>query len=195
VPNTIPGYVNWQATVGQTITLVEGVASGDWEWMNIPSSNYQAPSTQTITAGGGNTQLASTITTGCVDCSVDVNDYLTPLPGNQGAASPITNAVDNRITANGLGSCTGTACTNSGAPSPIPADSPQLVTMPVVDWSSANGSSSAVKVNGFITAWLTSYTRGGNLTIKVVGTAPNTQVHGGNCGSTYPGLTQAELIQ
>jgi hypothetical protein len=70
--------------------------------------------------------------------------------------------------------------------------------MPVVDWSTANGSSTAVKVNGFITAWLKGYTvSGGNtsLVVVVVGTAANTKVSSGSCAPTYPGLTQAELVQ
>jgi Flp pilus assembly protein TadG len=199
MPETPPGYANWQDTVGQTITLAEGVAPGDWEWINIPTSNYVAPSTQTTTTGGGDTQLASTITTGCVDCSVNVNDYLTPEPGNQGSSDPVTSAIDNRVTAsweNVSSSCSGTVCTNSGPPSsPPPAGAPQFVTLPVVDWSSANGASSAVQVVGFVTAWIVGYTRGGNLMVDVIGTAANTQVSGGSCTPSYPGFTQAELVQ
>jgi len=202
VPNLIPGYTNWQATVGQTITLIEGVASGNWEWMNIPTSNYQAPSTQTTTTGGGTSTLASTITSGCDSCNVDINDYLTPKTGNSGNASSIVDAIDARISAPISGvtinSCNKSSCTNSGPPTSVPASAQQLVTMPVVDWSTANGSSTAVKVNGFITAWLKGYTVSGgttSLSVVVLGTAANTQVTSGNCAPTYPGLTQAELVQ
>jgi len=73
-----------------------------------------------------------------------------------------------------------------------------LVTLPVVDWSTGNGSSSAVKVLGFITGWLEGYTKNGGtttLSVLVLGTPANSQVTSGNCSPTYPGLTQAELVQ
>lgn len=197
MPENLPGFSNWQGAVGHQINLVEGTAAGDWQWINIPGSNYQAPSTQTTTTGGGDTQLASTITTGCVNCSVSVGDYLTPLPGDQGNSQLVVNSIDNRVTAAGVSSnCSGTTCTNSGPSSnPPPANAPQYVTIPVVDWSSATGSSSAVQVVGFVTAWIAGYTRGGNLTVDVLGFAANTQVTGGNCTPAYPGFTQAELVQ
>jgi hypothetical protein len=199
MPDVVPGYTNWAATIGKTITLIEGVASGNWEWINIPGSNYQAPSTQTTTTGGGTGQLASTITSGCDSCNVQINNYLTPKTGNVGNSSQIVNAIDARISAPVTGvtinSCNNNNCSNSGPPSPMPASAPELITLPVVSWSTANGSSQAVQVKGFVTAWLTGYSKGGSLTVTILGTASNTQVTSGSCAPTYPGLTQAELVQ
>jgi Flp pilus assembly protein TadG len=208
MPNVIPGYTKWTDTIGQTITLVEGVSSGDWEWMSIPNSNYQAPSTQTTTTSGGNSQLASNITSGCNNCNVNINNWLTPQTGNGGNSSNIVSAIDDRISATTpgvtLNSCSKTDCSNGGPPlnssgTPVPpSDAQQLVTIPVVDWSTANGGSAAVQVDGFITAWLKAYTVSSgvtSLTVEVLGSPANTQVTSGNCAPTYPGLTQAELVQ
>jgi hypothetical protein len=190
-----------------TLTLTEGTnpaTSGNWEWINVPGANYQAPSTNTTTTGGGTQQLATNISNGCVNCNVDISDWLTPATGNKGNSNPAATALEARIssTAAGvtIGSCTRNSCSNSGPPADgagLAADE-QFVTLPVVNWSSANGSSSAVQVVGFITAWLRSYAISGgvtDLTIVVMGAPSNTQVTSGNCSPTYPGLTQAELVQ
>jgi len=209
VPGTLPGYTKWTDAVGHVITLTEGQqASGDWEWINIPSANYVAPSTNTTTTGGGVAQLSSTITSGCSNCTVNVGDWITPQSGNSGNSSPITTSVDARISATNGGATTVSCgnqnnCTNSGPPGSAPsynppAGAPQLVTLPVVDWSTGNGSSSAVKVLGFITAWLEGYNKTSGtttLSLLVLGNSANTQVSSGNCAATYPGLTQAELVQ
>lgn len=206
VPSTLPGALLWKDTVGQTITLTEGTnpqTAGNWEWLSIPNG-FDAPSTNTTTPSGGTSQLASTITTGCVNCQVNIDDWVTPQTGNSGNSNPITTAIDARISAPVSGvtinSCNKTSCSNSGTPSfsDPPADAPQLVTLPVVDWSTANGGSSAIQVEGFVTAWLLSYGTSQSVTtlqVQVTGTSANTQVNSGSCAPTYPGLTQAELVQ
>jgi Flp pilus assembly protein TadG len=209
VPSLLPGGMKWTDVVPgtTTLTLTEGTnpaTSGNWEWINVPGANYQAPSTNTTTTGGGTQQLATNISNGCVNCNVDISDWLTPATGNKGNSNPAATALEARIssTAAGvtIGSCTRNSCSNSGPPADgagLAADE-QFVTLPVVNWSSANGSSSAVQVVGFITAWLRSYAISGgvtDLTIVVMGAPSNTQVTSGNCSPTYPGLTQAELVQ
>lgn len=208
VPSILPGYKNGWSEVkpGDIITLTEGQqASGDWEWLNIPDG-YVAPSTPTTTTGGGTSQLASTITDGCTNCSISIDPgpaWVTPEPGNTGNSNQVTTAIDTRISAPvsnvTINSCNSKSCSNSGSPSldNPPASAPQLVTLPVVDWSTGNGASHAVQVLGFITAWLQSYSKAGTttLTIEVTGTPANTQVGSGSCAPTYPGLTQAELVQ
>src|SRR5215472_7494750 len=209
VPGTLPGYTNWTDAIGHVITLTEGQqASGDWEWINIPSSNYVAPSTNVTTTGGGTSQLASEITSGCDQCTVNDGDWITPKSGNSGNSSQIVSAVDARISATNGGMTTVSCsnqnnCSNGGPPSSNgsydpPASAPQLVTLPVVDWSTGNGSSSAVKVLGFVTGWLEGYQKNSGTTthsVLVLGTPANSQVTSGNCSPTYPGLTQAELVQ
>jgi Flp pilus assembly protein TadG len=206
VPATLPGNVPWSSTVGTTITLTEGTypqTSGNWEWLSIPDG-FDAPSTPTTTPAGGTSQLASTITSGCVNCQVNIGDWVTPQTGDSGNSNPITSAIDARISAPVAGvtinSCNKNSCSNSGTPSfsDPPASAPELVTLPVVDWSTANGSSSPTQVKGFITAWLMSYSTSKGVTslmVQVTGTPSNTQVNSGNCAPTYPGLTQAELVQ
>jgi Flp pilus assembly protein TadG len=206
VPETLPGNVPWESTVGTNITLTEGTypqTSGNWEWLSIPNG-FDAPSTPTTTPSGGTSQLASTITTGCVNCQVNIGDWVTPQTGNSGNSNPITTAIDDRISSPVTGvtinSCNKNSCSNSGAPSLSnpPASAPQLVTLPVVNWSTASGGSSPIEVVGFITAWLKSYATSQGvttLTITVTGSPANTQVNSGNCAPTYPGLTQAELVQ
>ncbi len=210
VPGTLPGFTKWTDAIGHVLTLTEGQqASGDWEWINIPSSNYVAPSTNTTTTGGGTSQLASEITSGCDHCTVDVGNWITPKSGNSGNSSQIVSAIDARVSATNGGLTTVSCgnqnnCSNSGPPVGAdgsfnpPASAPQLVTLPVVDWSTGNGSSSAVQVLGFVTAWLEGYRKNGGtttLSVLVLGDPANTQVTSGNCAPTYPGLTQAELVQ
>jgi hypothetical protein len=192
--------------VGQLISLTEGISSGNWEWLSIPS-NFTAPNSQTTTSSGGNTQLASNISSGCTNCSVNVNTWVTPQTGNGGNSQNIVNAIDTRISAPTTGvtsSCTKTNCSNSGPPKDAsgdyapPSDAQQLVTLPVVDWGTATGGSSAVQVEGFVTAWLESYTviQGQTtLGVRILGIPANSQVSSGSCSPTYPGLTQAELVQ
>jgi hypothetical protein len=203
VPNILPGYTDWsQVPPGAVLNLTEGqVASGDWEWLNIPN-NYVAPSSQTTTTGGGNSGLASTISAGCANCQVNIGNWLTPQPGNGGNSNNVTTAIDGRISAPVSGvtisSCNNSSCSNSGPPSPLPASAEQLVTLPVVDWSTGNGASNSVNVKGFITAWLKGYSTSKGvttLTVVVTGSPANTQVSSGSCAPTYPGLTQAELVQ
>ncbi len=214
VPDVLPGGINLNSpqASGTTVTLVEGVSAGNWEWLNIPSPNYTAPMTPIPDNSGGNTQLASAITTGCINCSVATDSYLTPQTGNGGASQPVSTAIGDRITSStNVGSTVtssggGGTWSNSGPPTPplpLPTGAEALVTVPVVNWTGSNGSSNPVEVMGFAVVWLDSYTRGGSgnsatpdsLTVTFLNITANTQVGGGPCQNQYPGLTQAELIQ
>ena len=208
VPNVLPGGINLNdlPPSGTTITLVEGVSPGNWEWLNLPP-DYTAPMTPISDNSGGTTQLASSITNGCDSCNVATNSYLTPQTGNTGAAVTVANALGDRITSSTNNSSVTSSgpqnWTNSGPPSTIPSGAQALVTLPVVNWSGTNGSSNPVEVMGFTVVWLDSYTRGGSgssnnpssLTVTFLNITANTQVGGGTCQNQYPGLTQAELIQ
>lgn len=209
-------------TNGQTVTLIEGVSSGNWEWLNIPS-DYTAPACPaTTTNSGGNSQLASTITTGCVDCSISVNSCVTPQTGYQNS-KPVTTAIADRITSEAnVTSTNGVQITNTGPgtwsnsgpptdnglqattsnppdPSLIPNGAPAYVTIPIVNWTTTNGGSATGEVTGIAVAWLDSFVQGGKnnqLTVTFINGSSNIQTGGGTCTSqSPPGLTQAELVQ
>ena len=66
----------------------------------------------------------------------------------------------------------------------MPSGAEALVTMPVVNWTGSNGSSSPVEVMGFAVVWLDSYTKGGSgssntpdsLTVTFLNITASTQV-------------------
>lgn len=205
IPNVLPGGIdlNSPPAYGTTVTLVEGVSSGNWEWLSIPPG-YTAPMTPIADNSGGNTQLVSTINTGCDNCMINTDSYLTPQTGNGGASSGVSDAIGARITSSTNDSAVTSngpkIWTNSGVPSTIPAGALAQVTLPVVNWTGSNGSSNPVEVMGFAVVWLDSYTKGGNgtdsLTVTFLNIPANSQVGGGGpCVNPYPGFTQAELVQ
>jgi hypothetical protein len=215
MPNVLPGGINLNDVPpsGTQVTLVEGTSPGNWEWLNIPPG-YTAPTTDTATTNsGGNSQLASTITTGCVGCDVVIDSYLTPQTGGQGSSNGVATAIGDRIISSTnnvtiTSSGSGGTWSNIGPPSldstQIPSGAQALVTVPIVNWTGSNGSSNPVEVFGFAVVWLDSYTRGGgsgsssnpdSLTVTFLNVTSTIQTSGGPCVNKYPGLTQAELVQ
>jgi Putative Flp pilus-assembly TadE/G-like len=144
-----------QWTYGETVNLDEsGVAgSGNWEWLNVPTS---APCNLGSPAGGCGSQLTSQITgAGCGACTLSTGNMLYTQPGN--------------CTKNALDSlCPGGTC---------PTNPPLDVIVPMINWTgTTNGSSSQVQIVGFAVIQLTSFTwnggKGTTLTGMFIKTIP-----------------------
>jgi hypothetical protein len=73
-PNGIP------LAFGQSVTLALGSAAGDWQWLDIPNGMVGSNTPGSAPTGGGSTQLASNIQSGC-KCDVHTGNYVTPQSG------------------------------------------------------------------------------------------------------------------
>jgi Putative Flp pilus-assembly TadE/G-like len=138
-------------TYGEQVTLYENTTPGNWEWLNIPSGFTGSTDPSSAQTGGGATQLATNIENGgCgANCTLSVGDWLYPETGV--AWGPVSNALDAIIT-------------NPGETVPqdqanMPTSGSQLVTVPIVDWTSTSGSSTPVQIIGFAEIWLVDYSK------------------------------------
>ena len=133
-------------TYGQTYTLTANYSSGNWGWLDIPTGTVGSTTPGSATPGGGAAQLSTNITNGCT-CDEAINDWIMPETGvKYGQVSSAVSQIAN----------------GSTAPSVLTGNEPQLVTAPIVDWSTSNGGSSAVKILGFAEVWVIGMTKSGN---------------------------------
>jgi len=198
-PNGIP------LTFGQTVTLSQGVASGDWEWLDIPNGMVGSTSSGSAPNGGGNTQLVTNINTGC-NCSLNTGDYVSPEPGAKLNSSGAQAAINARLP-NGnitiqtyITSVLGmpmTPAIQSGDITGLNLNSPQLVVIPITNWAGASGASSAVQIQGFALMWLQSINlKGSSATITAQYVTGLTDIATSGGGTTnYGAKTPIHLIQ
>jgi len=131
---------------GQTYSLTGNYASGNWGWLDIPAGSTAGTSAGTAPKGGGASQPSTNITNDCT-CNASVNSWVMPETGV--AWGPVSSAV--KSLADG-----------STLPAVLTGNEPQLVTVPIVDWSTANGGSSPVQIMGFAQVWLVGISKSGS---------------------------------
>jgi Putative Flp pilus-assembly TadE/G-like len=140
---------------GAQISLTDDYSPGNWGWLDIPIGFQGSTSPGSATHGGGANLLETNIQNGCV-CDVSVGDWLYPKPGESWGK---------------VRSAVGTRATGATLPSTLTGSEPQLVTVPVIDWSTSNGASSPVKILGFAEVWLVGISKQGSnqqLTVQFV---------------------------
>ncbi|MGH7842628.1 MAG: pilus assembly protein TadG-related protein [Candidatus Binataceae bacterium] len=139
-PAAMPPNPNGGALAfGTQINLTENYSSGNFGWLDIPIGFHGATgASSALHSSDAAANLNTNIASGCA-CDLAVNDWLYPLPGQSFGA--ISAAVATR--ANG-----------STLPPALAGNEPQLVTVPVVDWSTSHAGSSAVRLTGFAMVWL-----------------------------------------
>jgi hypothetical protein len=160
-PAGMPANPNGGAlTYGESFQLTGSYSPGNWGWLNIPANSSGGSSASTAPQGtdSGSSNLANNIEYGCT-CTASVGQWFNTETGvNSG---PIANAMATL----GIGS------TPTPLPSTLTGNEPQLVTVPVVDWSTVSGGSGAVQILGFAEVWLSSYTKSSSnelLTVQFV---------------------------
>lgn len=192
-------------TFGQTITLAQGIASGDWEWLDIPNGMVGSSSSVSAPRGGGNAQLVANINNGC-NCSLNTGDYVSPEPGAKLNSSGAQAAINARLPNGNISiqtyitSVLGkpmTPAIQNGDITGLNLNSPQLVTIPITDWSGASGASSAVQIQGFALVWLQSInSKGSSMTITAQYVVGLTDIATSGGGPTnYGAKTPIHLIQ
>jgi hypothetical protein len=129
---------------GQEVQLTDKYSPGNWGWLDIPNGFVGGSDPSTAQNGGGAQTLASNITNGCT-CDVSAGDWVYTEPGIKwGQVSKAVSALN----PTGATAPTDQAALSSGNYS-------ELVTVPVVDWSTSSpGSSSPVKLLGFAQVWI-----------------------------------------
>jgi hypothetical protein len=192
-------------TFGQTVTLAQGVASGDWEWLDIPNGMVGSTTSTSAPHGGGNAQLVANINNGC-NCSLNTGDYVSPEPGAKLNSSGAQAAINARLPNGNITIQTYitsvlnmpmTPAIQNGDITGLNLNTPQLVTIPITDWSSASGASTAVQIQGFALVWLQSINgRGSSMTItaQYVTGLTNIATAGGGANN-YGAKTPIHLIQ
>jgi hypothetical protein len=128
---------------GQSVSFgskfVNGLASGNWQWLDPTGGN-----------GGGDAALTAAITSGATG-SFTIGSAIISEPGNKGNSGPVKTALSTR-----LGTCPAISdpCTSAGGnPSNIPAGDPCLVVVPAVDYHGCGGSC-PLTIEGFALIYL-----------------------------------------
>ena len=139
-------------TFGQTMTLSEKGAGnsvpGNWAWLNFPQCSPIGSAPPASYHGGGVPNLVQNITNGST-CGFSIGDTVTPETGAKGNSTQTANTINSLI---------GSGNPPPSDPSKIVLGDSQLVIVPLVDWNSAHGQSTAVPILGFAAVWLTSLT-------------------------------------
>jgi hypothetical protein len=133
-------------TYGTQYSLTGNYSSGNWGWLDLPSGFQGSTSPGSAPSGGGASLLTSNITNGCT-CDVGVGDYVASEPGIKWG--PVSSAVNS-------------LATGASLPANLTGNEPQLVTVPIVDWSASGGGSSAVQIKGFAQVWLIGIKKSGS---------------------------------
>ena len=137
---------------GQQYSLTDQYSSGNWGWLDIPSGAQGSSTPGGAPKGGGASQLTTNITNGCT-CDVTTGNWLMPKTGI--SWGPVSSAVS------GLAD-------GSTLPATLTGTEPQLVTVPIIDWSTSGGGSNPVQIKGFAEAWIIGITKSGSdMTLKV----------------------------
>lgn len=160
-PAGMPANPNGGAlTYGESFQLTGSYSPGNWGWLNIPANSSGGSSVSTAPQGtdSGSSNLANNIEYGCT-CTASAGQWFNTETGvNSG---PIATAM----------ATLGVSSTPTPLPSTLTGNEPQLVTVPVVDWSTVSGGSGAVQILGFAEVWLSSYTKSSSnelLTVQFV---------------------------
>jgi Putative Flp pilus-assembly TadE/G-like len=187
-PAALPGDPNGGTlNYGDVVQLTDKYSPGNWGWLDIPTGFVGSTSSGTVQNGGGAQTLASNITNGCT-CDVSVGDWVDTKPGVQwGQVSQAVGALN----PSGAYAPTDQTALESG-------NYPQLVTVPVVDWStSSSGSSSPVKILGFAQVWVVGISKTASnevLTVQYVHGISKSASSGGG-PSDFGSLFPAHLVQ
>jgi hypothetical protein len=179
-----PNPNNQTLSYGTQFQLTDKYSPGNWGWLDIPPNFVGGPDPGSAQKSGGAQQLETNIVNGCT-CDMGTGDWLYTKPGE--SWGPVRNAVathqSNGTTVPPEGSLTG--------------DEPQLVLVPVVDWSTSSpGSASPVKILGFAEVWLVSFTKVGTsqlLTVQFVQWVDD--IHGSGGGGTDYGAYKIHLVE
>jgi hypothetical protein len=193
-------------TFGQTLTLAQGSASGDWQWLDIPNGMVGSSTSPSAPSGGGDAQLIANINTGC-NCSLNTGNYVTPEPGAKLNSSGAQAAINARLPNGNITIQTYittvlgmpmTPAIQSGDITGLNITSPQLVVVPITSWATASGASTAVQIQGFALVWLQAITKvtGSNFTITAQYVSGLTDIATSGGGPTnYGAKTPIHLIQ
>jgi Flp pilus assembly protein TadG len=177
-PAGMPATPNMGAlTYGTTFSMTDSYGPGNWGWLSIPNGWTDA---QSPTNAGGASLLNTNITSGCT-CSIKVGDTIDTQTGE--AWGPVQTAVNSLITAGSL-------------PATLTGNESQLVTVPIVNWGSANGASQ-VTVLGFAEVWIDSIAKQGVnqvLTVQFVQYLTKTATAGGGTTS-YGAYVAPHIVQ
>ena len=135
---------NATLTYGTQYSLTGNYSSGNWGWLDIPSGSQGSTTQGGAAKGGGASQLSSNITNGCT-CDVSVGNYVSSETGIK--EGQVTSAVNSLVDGSHL-------------PSTLTGNEPQLVTVPIVDWSASGNGSTPVQIKGFAELWLIGISKG-----------------------------------
>lgn len=186
-PAGMPADPNGGAlTYGESFQLTGSYSPGNWGWLNIPAGSSGGSSASTAPQGtdSGSSNLANNIEYGCT-CTASVGQWFNTETGiNSG---PVETAM----------STLGVGSTLTPLPLTLTGNEPQLVTVPVVDWSTASGGSGAVQILGFAEIWLASYTKTSStelLTVQFVQYVSKIATAGG-AANNYGANAPAQLVE
>lgn len=144
-PAAMPANPNSGAlTYGTIFQLTGSYSLGNWGWLNIPPNSTGGSSAATAPQGSdsGSSNLANNIQYGCT-CNATVGQWFDTETGVSNG--PVTTA---------MGSLGVTSNANP-LPTTLTGNEPQLVTVPVVAWSTQTDG--AVQILGFAELWLVSF--------------------------------------
>jgi hypothetical protein len=137
---------NMALTYGTEYSLTGDYASGDWGWLDIPNGYQGSTTPGGAPSGGGASLLSTNITNGCI-CDVSVGNYVSSETGVK--EGQISSAVNSLVDGSKL-------------PSTLTGNEPQLVTVPIVDWSASGNGSTPVQIKGFAELWLIGISKSGS---------------------------------
>jgi hypothetical protein len=186
-PAGMPADPNGGAlTYGESFQLTGSYSPGNWGWLNIPADSSGGSSASTAPQGtdSGSSNLANNIEYGCT-CTASVGQWFNTETGVN--AGPVASAM----------AAIGVSSTPTPLPSTLTGNEPQLVTVPVVDWSTASGGSGAVQILGFAEVWLSSYTKSSStelLTVQFVQYVSKFATAGGAANS-FGAYAPAQLVE
>jgi hypothetical protein len=166
---------------GTQYSLTGNYASGSWGWLDIPSGFQGSTSPGSAPSGGGSSLLTTNITNGCT-CDVSVGNYVGSEPGTKWG--PVSSAVSS-------------LATGATLPATLTGNEPQLVTVPIVDWSASGGGSAAVQIKGFAQVWLIGISKSGSnmvLNVQFVQYVSNYASSGGS-STSYGSSKKPYLVQ
>jgi hypothetical protein len=152
-------------TYGASMTLSEQagtMAPGNWKWLDFPQCSPVGSDPPASYNGGGVPNLVENITYGST-CAYSVGDNVNPETGAKANSTDTATAISNLI---GMPENT-TGPSAPSNPNQISMSDRQLVIVPLVDWSSAKGSSTAIPIKGFAAVWITELQgQGANITLQ-----------------------------
>jgi Flp pilus assembly protein TadG len=103
-----------------------GNASGNWQWLG---------------AGSGASGLGNAVTSGMTGI-YSIGGTVGTKPGSDGNAGPVKTAFASRFNTSSCPALSPDPCSGAGNPTNIPSTDPCLITVPAVDFTGVNGSSS-----------------------------------------------------